>query len=226
VGRRGKADDATSSRFWAGGTRTAVTILIVAALAVGVVGVLADDDVERRVQGRLYPMKYETEIKEAAATYDVDPYLLAAVAKAESGFDPRAESAAGALGMMQLMPDTAVWIQGRDDWDGGAVDDLRDPEASLALGAYYLHYLTDLYDGDVRLALAAYNAGQGTVAGWLREAGTPETLGSEDIPFPETRDFVDRVEKFRDLYRDVHPEVFVTSATGRDEARGAVGDAT
>jgi soluble lytic murein transglycosylase len=187
-----------------------VLFLVAAALVVGVVGVLADDDVERKVQGRLYPLKYEEQILEAAEAYDVDPYLVAAVAKAESGFDPRAESPVGAVGLMQIMPDTAGWIQRRPDWEGGTVTDLTDPADSLALGAYYLSYLTGLYDGDVRLALAAYNAGQGTVAGWLRDAGTTDTLRSEDIPFPETRDFVERVEKFRELYRDVHPEVFVT----------------
>ena len=193
-----------------GGARTAAAVLLLAGIFVGAVGLLVDDDLQLRVKSRLYPLKYEKLILEAADEYGVDPYLVAAVAKAESGFDRDARSSVGAVGLMQLMPDTAEWIQRQPDWRGGVVADLTEAEGNLHLGAYYLAFLTELFDGDVRMTLAAYNAGQGNVAGWLRDAGTPDTLGAEDIPFPETREFVDRVEKLRRMYRELHPGVFVT----------------
>jgi soluble lytic murein transglycosylase len=139
--------------------------------------------------------------------------LVAAVVKAESGFDPEAESRAGAVGLMQLMPATAAWIAARQDWQGASKPDLRDPAQNLDLGTYYLAFLLDRF-ADVPTALAAYNAGQGVVDQWLAARGTepaggsPTTLLPADIPFPETRGFVERVERFRGLYRQTYPKAF------------------
>ncbi len=164
----------------------------------------------RSVQSRLYPIEYREAIREASGRHGVDPYLVAAVVKAESGYDAEALSAAGAVGLMQLMPSTAEWIEGRDDWAGGAVDTLTDPDANIELGTYYLAFLLELFEGDVCAALAAYNAGQGTVAEWLAHgvSGERASLDPKDIPFPETRGFVERVEKLRLIYLEAHPEAF------------------
>ena len=108
-----------------------------------------------------------------AEQYDLDPYLVAAVARTESGWDPEAVSHAGAVGLMQLMPDTAAWITGLESWQGGDDPDLTDPEDSLELGACYLAYLVKYFGGDIRLALAAYNAGPGrgeqVATGWKHQ---------------------------------------------------------
>jgi soluble lytic murein transglycosylase len=157
--------------------------------------------------GRLYPLHYESEIAQAAARHDLDPYLVAAVVKAESNFRPEAVSRAGAVGLMQVMPETANWIAQREDWAGPDEPRLEDPRENLELGTYYLAYLISMFDADVGTALAAYNAGHGAVQSWLqRDAETRVSL--ESIPFRETRDFVERVKHFESVLRQAHPKAF------------------
>jgi soluble lytic murein transglycosylase len=142
-----------------------------------------------------YPLDYEHIIRGHAANHDLDPALLAAVVYVESRFDPNATSAAGAIGLMQLLPDTAKGIALRTGGERFVVADLRDPEINVRYGSWYLDHLRETYR-DIRLALAAYHAGPGNVDHW-REQG----LG---IPFPETRKYVDEVERLRDVYADAY----------------------
>ena len=143
-----------------------------------------------------YPLEYEHIIRGHAANHDLDPALLAAVVYVESRFDPNATSAAGAIGLMQLLPETARGIALRTGGDRFVVADLRDPEINVRYGSWYLDHLRETY-GDARLALAAYHAGPGNVDHW-REQG----LG---IPFPETRRYVDEIERLRGVYADAYP---------------------
>jgi hypothetical protein len=123
--------------------------------------------------GELTPGMYAESIRLAARQFDVDPVLVSAVIAAESNFDPRAVSPKGARGLMQLMPSTASRF---------GVKDVFDPGQNITGGVRYLRYLLDLFEGDLVLALAAYNAGEGVVQ------------SARGIPnFPETRDYVDRV---------------------------------
>jgi soluble lytic murein transglycosylase-like protein len=117
---------------------------------------------------------YGAEILEAAARYAVDPLLIAAIVEAESSFNPSAVSAVGAVGLMQLMPETAEEL--------GASSSV-DPQDNLDAGARYLGQLLRRYDGNVALALAAYNAGPGNV----------ERFGDSIPPFRETQRYVERV---------------------------------
>jgi soluble lytic murein transglycosylase len=145
-----------------------------------------------------YPLEYEHIVRGHARQYDLDAALLAAVIYRESKFDPDARSSSGAIGLMQLLPDTA---QGIAQYTGGSrfeVDDLYDPEINVRYGSFYLRRLLQKYD-DVRLALAAYNAGQANVDEWLAEE-------REDIPFPETREFVENVLEARDVYARVYAD--------------------
>lgn len=116
----------------------------------------------------------------------------------ESKFDANARSSAGAVGLMQLQPDTAKGIAKYTGGSKFVVADLDDPEINVRYGSWYLHHLLQKYDGDERLALAAYNAGQRNVDEW-RAAG-------KDIQFAETRAYVDRVEKLKDIYRRTYPK--------------------
>jgi soluble lytic murein transglycosylase len=188
--------------------RLAVLGFVVVALGI-VVGLVATGrTVIPGLSDKVYPIQYREEIARAADKYDVDPYLLAAVAKTESGFDPTAVSPVGAIGLMQLMPDTADWVTGLTSWKGDADPELTDPGDSLELGACYLSYLGKTLEGGTRPALAAYNAGQGTVRGWIEAAGGVASFGLSDIVFPETRAFVERVEHYWNLYSHIYSDMF------------------
>ncbi len=140
-----------------------------------------------------YPLRYSEYVRVHARENGVDPALLAAVIYQESKFDATAESASGAIGLMQLTPATAEGIAIRTGGSRFHTTDLLDPEINIRYGAWYLGNLFRKY-GDERLVLAAYNAGQGNVDRW-RAHGEP-------IQFPETRAYVDRVEHLQRVYRD------------------------
>jgi soluble lytic murein transglycosylase len=144
-----------------------------------------------------YPLSYEHIVVGHAENYDLDPALLAAVIYRESKFDAGARSQSGAIGLMQLLPTTAKGIAVHTGGSRFRVADLYDPEINVRYGAFYLRRLLTKY-GDTRLALAAYNAGQANVDGWL-EAG-------QDIEFAETREYVDSVLELREVYRDAYAE--------------------
>jgi soluble lytic murein transglycosylase len=189
-----------------------VVLLVVAVAALVWVGVSAVTGrlVVPVVSDRIYPLVYEDEIAAVAEKYDLDPYLVAAVARTESGFDPDARSHAGAVGLMQLLPKTAEWVTSLDSWKGPDNPALTNPQDSLELGACYLAYLHRTLD-DPTAAIAAYNAGQNAVRGWIKKAGGSASFGIEDIPYPETQEFVRRVERYRTIYEKVHPDAFATS---------------
>lgn len=135
-----------------------------------------------------------------AARFRLSPELIQAVIATESKFDSRAISHTGAVGMMQLMPDTAEWIAKES---GLPAENLKSPEENLALGSWYLYYLIDKYDGNLVLALAAYNAGRGNVDEWMERKGWPRDFARiDDIPFPETREFVRSVITCRDALKE------------------------
>lgn len=139
-------------------------------------------------------LPYGRTIDATARKHSVDGLLLAALVEAESSFLPNAVSPVGAVGLTQVMPSTAEWL--------GARGDLKDPGANLDVGARYLSRLLDRFDGDVELALAAYNAGPTNV---LRYGGIP--------PFRETRNYVDKVLS---IYAGHNLDVWETSSVGQE----------
>jgi len=193
---------------------TALAVVLVALAATGRLPAAAE---------RLYPLPYREQIARVSSQYEVDPYLVAAVARAESNFDEQAVSTAGAVGLMHVMPETAQWIAGRPDWQGGEAPDPRDPDDSLQLGTYYLAFLLERFGGDRPAALAAYNAGDAPVRTWLeRDSARAGGLTLEAIPYPETRAFVQRVQRFEALYRRTRPGVFAVLAVGLVSTAGTV----
>jgi soluble lytic murein transglycosylase len=188
--------------------RYAVYGTVLVAIAIVVAFIVSGRTVVPGVSARIYPIHYGTTIGVVSQQYGIDPYMVAAVAKAESDFDPEAVSTAGAVGIMQLMPDTADWITGLSSWRGPDDPVLTNPADSLELGACYLGYLVDEFDGATKPTLAAYNAGQSVVAEWVASAGGPESFDLASIPYRETRDFVERVEGYWKLYIRVHPDAF------------------
>ena len=142
-----------------------------------------------------YPLAYESIVRGHAENYRLEPDLLAAVIYQESKFDAEARSDAGAVGLMQLRPETARGIALRTGGSAFRVEDLTNPEINVRYGSWYLRHLLDKYD-DEELALAAFNAGQGNVDSW-REEG-------KGIAFAETRHYVERVRKLKGIYRDAY----------------------
>ena len=165
-----------------------------------------------------YPLEYQEPIRTEAARYDLDPALVAAVINTESGFAPDSRSGAGAVGLMQVLPDTAEFISRQPDRPSPSPARIAEPEVNIAYGSRYLRYLIDRY-GTVDLALAAYNGGPENVNGWLEQArATGSTLKiPEDIPFSETRGFVSRVLRTVPIYRRAYGDrLFVTSREGQN----------
>jgi soluble lytic murein transglycosylase len=174
----------------------AVVLLAAAAVAVGIVQVAQPGWWERL----RYPLEYREIVRGHAKHYRLDPALLAAVIYQESKFRPNVKSRSGAIGLMQLLPDTAKGIAVHTGGNAFRVDDLYDPEINVRYGSWYLRHLLDKY-GDERLALAAYNAGQRNVDRW-RAAGV-------EVQFAETRHYVDRVEHLKGVYRSAyHGELY------------------
>jgi soluble lytic murein transglycosylase len=141
-----------------------------------------------------YPLRYEQIVRGHARNYGVDPALLAAVIYRESKFDAHARSESGAVGLMQLRPDTAKGIAIRTGGTAFQVSDLTNPEINVRYGCWYLRNLYRKYR-EWRLVLAAYNAGQGNVDRWL-------AAGRSEIPFAETREYVDGVLDLRRIYHE------------------------
>lgn len=175
--------------------RRGAALLVVFAL-VALLGALTAPDLVRQVT---HPLEYEAEIRASATEFGVEPSLVAAVIKAESRFDPEATSSRGAYGLMQLLPETARFVSERTGISG----DYRDPETNIRIGTRYLSYLQSRYDGDQRLALAAYNSGEGRVDRWLSRGDFDV---SRDIPFAETRDYVRNVTESQRVYEDLYGE--------------------
>lgn len=156
-----------------------------------------------------HPLSYASAIARYAHAADVDPYLVAAVINVESSFRPDVVSSAGAVGLMQVVPSTAQPIA-RDAGIKGKMDvtALSDPDTNIRIGTLYLAELLARYGGDVKLALAAYNAGMGNADHWAAAWKRNHGALSDTIDFPETAHYVDEVEAQAATYRRLYPGVF------------------
>jgi soluble lytic murein transglycosylase len=172
-----------------------------AGLAAVIVAVLSlVHPVNHAVEEIKLPLRHEDIIRQQAREKNLDPALIAAVIYQETKFRPRT-SAAGAEGLMQILPSTAKFLAHRTGGIKFVPSDLSTPQVNISYGCYYLRYLTDHYSGNLTLAIAAYNAGLANVDGWVRRAGGAQRFTTSDIPFPETRAYVASVREHRREYR-------------------------
>ena len=149
-----------------------------------------------------FPVRYMSIIEDNAG--DIDPSWILAVIMAESSFRPHAESHVGAQGLMQLMPSTAEWVAGLMGMDDFEPHMIWDPEVNIALGSFYLNRLMQMYNGNLSLALAAYNAGQGNVNRWLADPDiSSDGTNLDVIPFNETYNYLRRVTFNQRVYEIV-----------------------
>jgi soluble lytic murein transglycosylase-like protein len=156
------------------------------------------DEVPTYFLGMYYPTRYHDEIIREAKKNDLDPYVIMGLIHQESYYNPRAKSGVGATGLMQLMPATGREIAKRLHTGSN----LEDPNTNIRLGTNYFKTLVNMFSGNVNLAIASYNAGMGNVMKWRRGApGRPMDEFLESIPFPETRNYVKRVNMLGASYR-------------------------
>ena len=139
----------------------------------------------------LFPLDYREEILAWSASYNLEPAWVASVIRNESRFRPQATSPAGAIGLMQIMPETGEWIAQQLQLDNYSTDSLRDGALNIALGTWYLRHLLDRFV-HVDAALMAYNAGPSNADGWN---------GNLEQAFPETQTYIRRIHLSLPVYR-------------------------
>lgn len=158
----------------------------------------------KNIQKLIYRQDYSEYVEKYAKEYNVDPLLIYSIIKAESNFDDEAVSGKGATGLMQLMDNTAKEIATNESLEYVSNESLFDPETNIKLGVKYFADLIAIFKNEA-VALAAYNAGMGTVQGWI-DKGTIKADGSdiENIPYNETNMYVRKILKDYDIYRSLY----------------------
>lgn len=153
----------------------------------------------------MFPYHYREFVQESCRQNDIDEYVVAAVIKTESNFKNNAKSNHGAVGLMQLMPETAAWIAGEMN-DGDYTEAaLNEPETNIQYGSWYLSQLMRDFHGNKVLALAAYNAGRGNVEDWMNLYDwTYDFSDVSAIPFRETEMYVKSVLRYETKYRQLY----------------------
>lgn len=149
----------------------------------------------------IYPLKYKEYVTKYSMERGLDQYLIFAVIKAESGFDPNARSNKDAMGLMQITEQTANWGAGVLKIEDFKIEDLYDPETNIKLGCWYLQQLMKEFQNNTDLVIAAYNGGSGNVKQWLSKkefSASGEHL--DKIPFKETENFLKRVNNYHSIY--------------------------
>lgn len=153
---------------------------------------------------KVYPIKYEEYVCKYSREYRVDPALVYAIIKSESGFLESAESKAGAIGLMQVMPATFKWLQSKRNQPAISYLDLADPDVNIDNGTYLMSLLLERYKSE-QVALCAYNAGIGVVDSWLlNEYYSDNGVTLKYIPYRETRLYVKKVMKTKDMYNKIY----------------------
>lgn len=181
------------------------TIFIILVI-VFIIGIIAIGDIPQKIKKRIYAKEYVEQVEKYSKEYQVDTNLVYAVIKAESNFKPNAKSNKNAIGLMQLMEDTAKDLVKRVDLKitGEELKDkLYDVDININLGTKYLSILLERY-GNVEIAVTAYNAGIGTVDNWI-EKDIIKSDGSniENIPYKETNNYVRKILRDYKIYESL-----------------------
>ena len=182
--------------------RRRVFLLAFVVLASAIIMAVISPWADKAVQEIQLPLRHDDIIRQQAEDKNLDASLIAGVIYVESRFRD-ATSHVGAKGLMQIMPSTADYIAQKSGGTEFVQGDLSTPQINISYGSWYLRYLLDHYHGNEILALAAYNAGEGKVDEWWREAADrgERFRVADHIPFPETRAYVGKVLEARRSYR-------------------------
>lgn len=180
-----------------GALRRSIVILSILALSV-LIGFLFQI-ISDRIDKSNYPQKYSEFVEKYSEEYGVPEYIVYSTIKIESGFDSSAESSAGAIGLMQLMPETFRYLMA-DMQEDYKADLIYGPETNIRYGTYYLSKLYLKYR-NWDTVFAAYNGGETNVDGWLKDPECSEDGKTLDrIPFPETDKYVAKINRAIETY--------------------------
>lgn len=182
-------------------------MLRLAALCLAVVlTVCAVPPLCNRAEQLLYPRKYEQLVEKWAAAYELDPLLVYAFIRTESGFDPQATSSVDARGLMQMTEETFLWMRSKiAPEEPLTFADLYDPDTAIRFGCYYLHLCMVRYKGDVSTAAAAYHSGWGTVDQLLQieeHSADGETL--QGFPYNQMHHYVNKITACYQTYQRLY----------------------
>lgn len=181
---------------------------LVVLVCIATVLLMALPPLAREADRLLYPRKYSRQVEQWAAEYDLDPLLVYAFIRTESGFDPAATSSVEARGLMQMTEETFIWLRSKIAPDEGLLfANLYDPETSIRFGCYYLHLCMERYNGDVATAAAAYHSGWGTVDALLQmeeHSADGETL--QGFPYSQMNHYVKKITSCYARYQRIYAE--------------------
>lgn len=196
-----------------------VLIVLIALLCLTFGGYVLYQQILHERALRNYPVAYETAIRDEAAAFSLDPYLVISIMRCESSFDPQAVSNRGAIGLMQIMPDTGEWIAHKLDLDDQFVTSmLYDPEVNVRFGCWYLQFLDNRFDGDRKKMVAAYNAGHRAVENWMEDPQYAANGALLTIPYESTAIYYDRVMAAYENYTTLYPALFDSQGAAADDA--------
>ena len=182
-------------------------VLRLAALCLAVVlTVCAVPPLCNRAEQLLYPRKYEQLVEKWAAAYELDPLLVYAFIRTESGFDPQATSSVDARGLMQMTEETFLWMRSKiAPEEPLTFADLYDPDTAIRFGCYYLHLCMVRYKGDVSTAAAAYHSGWGTVDELLEDSEcSPDGERLTVFPYTQMRRYVAKIQSSYENYQRLY----------------------
>lgn len=178
--------------------KTVIKIGIVVALALLIAFVVVP-----AVAKQFLPLKYADVIEQYSQEYDVPEELIAGVIQAESGWRETVVSSAGAVGLMQLTPETFEWLQSKTG-ENYEEAELKNPEVNIKYGVYNLSRLRESFESE-KTQLAAYNAGPARVREWLKNPEySDDGITLKKIPISETEKYVDKIELYKKLYKYIY----------------------
>ncbi|AGX42182.1 lytic transglycosylase domain-containing protein [Clostridium saccharobutylicum] len=154
------------------------------------------------IEKKFFPYKYKEYVDTYSKEYGLDPMFVLAVIKTESKFDDDAHSHKNAVGLMQITAETGEWAAKEMGYSSFSKDDLYNEEYNIKMGCWYLKRLKEMFNGDLDLTIAAYNAGPTNVQNWLKnEQYSGDGKNIDYIPFGETKKYVDKVNTYYSVYK-------------------------
>ena len=160
--------------------------------------------VDEIIMKQIYPLKYSEYVEKYSKEYNIDPYMVYALIKAESNFNNEAKSSSNAIGLMQIMESTALETAKTLELEVVA-EDLYKPEINIRIGVKYFTDLINKYDNNYALAIISYNAGIGNVDKWIEtEVIKNDGTDLENVPFKETNNYVRKILRDYEIYKDLY----------------------